>query len=74
MDKSYEDFKLIVFKAGSKGRLGIVTVDTLVNQANLIKRMAKLGIKIIRRMHKIEELLNIGSDKKGGEEEKELAA
>ncbi len=74
IEKTYEDFKLIVFKAGSKGKLGIVTVDALVHQASLIKRMAKMSIKIIRRMHKIAGLLNMLKKEDDNQFEEEAAA
>lgn len=68
MENIYEEFKSIVFKTGSKGRLGIVTIDAMVHQASLIKRMAKLGIKTTRRMHQIAEVLDI----KLGRDEEEI--
>ncbi|GJM05472.1 MAG: hypothetical protein DHS20C09_14630 [marine bacterium B5-7] len=70
IENVYEDFKLIVFKTGSKGRLGIVTIDAMVHQASLIKRMAKLSVKTTVRMHKIAEGLNI-VEKKNNEVIKE---
>lgn len=74
METVYEDFKLVVFKTGSKGRLGIVTIDAMVHQASLIKRMAKLGIKATRQMHKIAEGLNITDQQKEEEIKQEIIA
>ncbi len=63
LEDMYEGFKLIVFKVGAKGKLGMVTVDAIVHQASLIKRMGKLSIKSIRGMNKIAELMEITVEK-----------
>lgn len=74
LEDVYEGFKLIVFKGGAKGKLGMVTIDALVHQASLIKRMGKLSIKSIRGMHKIAELMEITVERSDGEIEEELVA
>jgi phosphate:Na+ symporter len=72
MESVYEDFKLIVFKTGSKGRLGIVTIDAMVHQASLIKRMAKLSVKATGRMHKIAEGLKLTHEENNGSVKEEI--
>ena len=55
----YDSLKLAVLQAGADGRLGMVTVDAQLQQANLIKRLAKLSVKEASRLQQIIELFGI---------------
>ena len=59
MDDAYEDLKMQVFKQGTRGELSIVSVDAIIHQASLFKRMIKLAVKIARHMQKLHERLDI---------------
>ena len=59
MDNAYEDLKMQVFKQGTRGELGIVSVDAIIHQASLFKRMIKIAVKVARHMHELRQKLAI---------------
>ena len=59
IDDAYEDLKFKVFKTGTRGKLGIVSIDAIVHQASLIKRMVKIAVKAKKRMLEVAGRLDI---------------
>lgn len=49
LESDYEVLRLAVLKAGTDGRLGMATVDGLLQQASIIKRIAKQIVKATDR-------------------------
>ncbi len=74
IDNAYEDLKMQVFKQGTRGELGIVSVDAIIHQASLFKRMIKLAVKVTRHMQELHESLAIEREDDAPEEDVASAA
>jgi len=47
----YDGLKYQILKSGSSGQLGMVTVDAMLQQSLLLRRVAKLAVKVSRRLY-----------------------
>jgi len=49
--EDYDGLKYHILKSGSSGQLGMVTVDAMLQQSLLLRRVAKLAVKVSRRLY-----------------------
>jgi hypothetical protein len=52
LENNYDTLRLSILKSGAEGELGMVTIDAQLQQASIIKRIAKQILKVVSR-HKL---------------------
>jgi beta-xylosidase len=57
VEEEYDTLKFHVLKAGSEGILGMVTVDAQLQQANLLRRIARQTVKATHRLQSVRTML-----------------
>lgn len=62
IEDGYDTLKFTVLKAGSEGRLGIVTVDAQMQQANILRRISRQLVKIAKRLQSVREQVQLLSE------------
>lgn len=60
LEETYDALRLVVLKAATQGKLGMITVDAQLHQANLIRSMSRRCFKAARRLSKINQLFGQG--------------
>lgn len=57
LEQEYEALKFQLLKAGSEGKLGMVTVDARLQQANLLRRIGRQAVKATHRLRSMHNLV-----------------
>lgn len=55
IEQEYDKLKFQVLNAGSKGKLGMVSVDAQLQQANLLRRIARQMVKATHRQQDVKQ-------------------
>ena len=55
IEQEYDKLKFHVLNAGSKGKLGMVSVDAQLQQANLLRRIARQIVKATHRLQDVKQ-------------------
>ncbi len=56
VEDEYDTLKYRILKGGSEGKLGMVSVDALVQQTGLLRRMCRQWAKAMRRMQAVTDV------------------
>ncbi len=56
--EDYDSLKYQILKSGSSGELGMVTVDAMLQQSLLLRRVAKLAVKVSRRLYEVRDRMS----------------
>jgi len=54
VEKEYDSLKFPILKAGSEGKLGMVTIDAQLQQANILRRIARQSVKASHRLNTVK--------------------
>jgi phosphate:Na+ symporter len=60
LDEAYDSLKFQILKTGSEGTLGMVTIDALLQQANILKKIAKEAVKVMTRLQEVKVMITPG--------------
>jgi len=60
LDEAYDLLKFQILKTGSEGTLGMVTIDALLQQANILKKIAKEAVKAMTRLQEVKVMITPG--------------
>lgn len=56
VEKDYDSIKFHILKAGSEGKLGMVTIDAQLQQANILRRIARQSVKASHRLNTVKTM------------------
>ena len=63
IEQEYEKLKFHVLNAGSKGKLGMVSIDAQLQQVNLLRRIARQMVKATHRLQDVKVVSNTETEK-----------